>query len=262
MMKKQILSFCLGIYLSVVPIYNPAETQKTIVPSTAHYNPQYVTSVISSSVSNFDLSKGFAEIYTLIERKLRDFSSGNDLSEGQSLESLVAEYDIAQGHKLVIEKSRRRLAVYGFSNKFDQEILLKEYPIVLGLHPEGDKEVMGDRKTPEGEFYIAQKNPHSQFYKSLLLNYPNLEDISRGLRDGLITKSEAARLTRANQNCQSVPSNTRLGGIIEIHGKRFGSRDWTFGCVSLSDEDTDEVYRFAYSGCRKGQPRTKVIINP
>jgi hypothetical protein len=68
--------------------------------------------------------------------------------------------------------------------------LVRTYRVGLGLSPVEDKIRAGDRRTPEGEFYICMKNSHSQFYLSLGLSYPNQKHAERGLRDGLITRGQ------------------------------------------------------------------------
>ena len=56
---------------------------------------------------------------------------------------------------IVIRKKDRVLEL------FDAGRLIKSYTIVLGFAPDGDKEIEGDGKTPEGEFYLFTKNPAS-----------------------------------------------------------------------------------------------------
>jgi lipoprotein-anchoring transpeptidase ErfK/SrfK len=42
----------------------------------------------------------------------------------------------------------------------------------------------------------------------------------------------------------------RIGGLIEIHGEGGQGRDWTNGCVALSNRDMDEVFALARVGTR------------
>ena len=49
---------------------------------------------------------------------------------------------------LVLVKSARTLTVFSQSKK------VKTYYVALGKHPVGKKEFEGDRKTPEGLYYI------------------------------------------------------------------------------------------------------------
>src|SRR5262245_22651122 len=63
--------------------------------------------------------------------------------------------------RIVVEKAKRLLTVYS------TEKVVKTYRIALGLSPVEDKIRAGDRRTPEGDFYICIKNPKSKFYLSL-----------------------------------------------------------------------------------------------
>jgi len=140
--------------------------------------------------------------------------------------------------RLVVDKSDSRLSVYA------NDALLKTYAVLQGRVPEKDKEVEGDLATPEGEFYICRKNPTSAFHKFLLISYPSKEDAERGLRRNLITPGEYRRIIEANENRAAPPQDTRLGSNIGIHG----GACWTLGCISLTDEEIDELYGYVDTG--------------
>jgi lipoprotein-anchoring transpeptidase ErfK/SrfK len=137
--------------------------------------------------------------------------------------------------RIVVSKSRRRLELYADGH------VVRTYTVALGLSPTDDKERQGDRRTPEGDFYVCMKNDRSQFYLSLGLSYPNEEDAARGLRDGLITKAQHAAIVRAIQHKQKPPWNTPLGGEVMLHGGGTGT-DWTWGCVALANPDIKELF--------------------
>ena len=119
--------------------------------------------------------------------------------------------------------------------------LVRTYRVGLGLSPIGDKIQEGDRRTPEGDFYIFTKNDKSHYYLSLGISYPNATHAARGLRDGLITKAQYDTIIEALNARKAPPQNTKLGGEIYIHGN--GSRnDWTWGCVALEDADIRELF--------------------
>jgi murein L,D-transpeptidase YafK len=118
---------------------------------------------------------------------------------------------------------------------FHHAKLLKSYDIGLGFAPEGHKEFEGDGKTPEGQYYISHKNPNSRFHLSLGISYPNPADKAFAEAQG---KSP--------------------GGDIFIHGGPKGpvnTRDWTWGCVALTDEEMEEVYSMV-------NPGTPIFILP
>jgi murein L,D-transpeptidase YafK len=113
---------------------------------------------------------------------------------------------------IVVKKGRRELLLYS------NDKLLRTYHVGLGLSPVGDKARAGDRRTPEGDFYIFVKNDKSAFYLSLGLSYPNAPHAERGLRDRLINRSQYEAIIRALKARKTPPQNTRLGGDIYIHG--------------------------------------------
>ena len=137
--------------------------------------------------------------------------------------------------KIVIKKGQRQLLL------LSADKLVRTYRIGLGLSPVGDKVRQGDRRTPEGEFYIFTKNDKSAFYLSLGLSYPNAAHAERGLRDGLITKAQYDAIMRALRAKKGPPQNTRLGGDIYIHGNGAQS-DWTWGCAALDNEEMLEFF--------------------
>ncbi|MDT7605334.1 MAG: hypothetical protein QOF61_3331 [Acidobacteriota bacterium] len=137
--------------------------------------------------------------------------------------------------KIIVSKSKRRLELYSEGR------VVRSYRVALGKNSVDDKEREGDRRTPEGEFYVCVKNAASKFYLSLGLSYPNREDAERGLRDHLITQTERDRIVEALDRNLRPPWNTALGGEIFIHGGGSAS-DWTWGCVALDDADIKELF--------------------
>jgi murein L,D-transpeptidase YafK len=137
--------------------------------------------------------------------------------------------------KIVVEKAARRLSLYSDGR------VVRTYKIALGTNPVDDKIRQGDRATPEGDFYVCVKNARSNFYLSLGLSYPNLEDAERGLRDKLITRAQRDAIARAIKNRRRPPWDTALGGEIFIHGGGTDG-DWTFGCVALANPDIKELF--------------------
>jgi murein L,D-transpeptidase YafK len=113
---------------------------------------------------------------------------------------------------------------------------LKTYKVALGGQPVGAKQQQGDHKTPEGTYLIDAKNAHSQFYRALHLSYPNAQD-----------RLQARKL------------GVSPGGDVEIHGlgKKYGwigarhrLSDWTDGCVAVTNEEIEEIFRLVPAGTR------------
>jgi len=150
--------------------------------------------------------------------------------------------------RIVVKKEERKLFLYSGDK------LVHTYRVGLGLNPLGDKVRQGDRRTPEGDFYIFAKNDKSAFYLSLGISYPNANHAARGLRDGLIDRTQYDTIMQALNAHRAPPQNTKLGGDIYIHGN--GSRsDWTWGCVALEDADIRELFNAVTVG-------TPVTIKP
>jgi len=145
--------------------------------------------------------------------------------------------------RIIVDKQARELYLYS------GESLVRTYPVKLGLNPVDDKERQGDRRTPEGFFYVCLKNPHSRFHLSLGLSYPNLEDAERGLKNKLITQAQYDTIARKIAQGHIPPWDTALGGEIFIHGKA-EAWDWTYGCVALTDRDIEELFRVVPVGTR------------
>lgn len=137
--------------------------------------------------------------------------------------------------RIVVYKSARKLEFYS------DHTLLRTYRIGLGFNPVPDKQKEGDGATPEGDFYIFVKNNQSSYFLSLGVSYPNIEDADRGLREGLINRTQYDTIIEAIHKKVAPPQYTKLGGLIYIHGHG-SSRDWTWGCVALENADIKELY--------------------
>ncbi|MEX0967197.1 MAG: L,D-transpeptidase [Bacteroidia bacterium] len=133
-----------------------------------------------------------------------------------------------------ISKSKRVLAL------MEDTHLLKRYPVVLGFNPTDDKLREGDGCTPEGTFKIRDLYPHRSWSKFIWIDYPN---------DASWEKHEAAKAGG------SIPAESAIGGEVGIHGVPAGSdflitmkEDWTLGCISLKNDDVDELYKYVQQG--------------
>jgi hypothetical protein len=136
---------------------------------------------------------------------------------------------------VVVTKSLRRMTFCNGSTA------VQSFCIGLGASPVLDKEREGDRRTPEGIFYIPRKINPSQFYKAFLISYPDIADAQRGLSQGLITQSEHDAIVAAQNARREPPQHTALGGLIEIHGGGAGT-DWTWGCMASDNTTVDYLW--------------------
>jgi murein L,D-transpeptidase YafK len=125
-------------------------------------------------------------------------------------------------NRVSVKKSERRLYLY------DHDRELGSFRICLGLNPEGHKEREGDFRTPEGRYFLARRNAHSEYFLSIQISYPNLDDLRRARSRGWAP-----------------------GGSVMIHGlpnaphhslDYYLHNDWTNGCIALSNSDMLEVW--------------------
>lgn len=125
---------------------------------------------------------------------------------------------------------------------FYKHKLIRRYRAVFGPNPGLNKQMEGDRNTPEGWFTITRLNPRSKYNKFMELSYPDekhRENFKRLKERGVI------------------PKNARIGGNVGIHGIWERGDDmielgvgWTDGCVALKNADMDELYTLVGMGTR------------
>lgn len=124
--------------------------------------------------------------------------------------------------RVVVAKKDRTLTL------MHQGKILKTYKVSLGGEPVGPKVQEGDHKTPEGTYALDRRNPKSKFYRSIHISYPNEQDRERAAELGV-----------------------SAGGDIMVHGlpNGFGwlervhlERDWTDGCIAVTDREMDEIW--------------------
>lgn len=128
---------------------------------------------------------------------------------------------------IIVDKSRHYIYVISDGRVSDS------MTCDLGYNSGHQKRVMGDGATPEGMYSVTRINLGSKFYKAMLLNYPNADDRQR---------------FQSNLSTGIIPSNSQIGGLIEIHGHGGTGRDWTDGCVAVTDQDMDRLLKIAVVG--------------
>jgi murein L,D-transpeptidase YafK len=113
--------------------------------------------------------------------------------------------------------------------------------VALGGDPIGPKTRQGDHKTPEGVYVLDFRNAHSQFYKSIHISYPSEHDRVLARQKGVSP-----------------------GGDVFVHGlpNGYGAigaahrlRDWTDGCIAVTNEEIDEIWKAVPDG-------TQIEIRP
>jgi murein L,D-transpeptidase YafK len=137
------------------------------------------------------------------------------------LPSLQAdEFPVAD--RVLIEKSERKLHLIRDGERF------RSFDIALGIRPIGDKQHEGDFKTPEGKYLLDTRNPHSDYFLSIHISYPNRDDAQQARSNG-----------------------ASPGGAIMIHGQPntptrseayYRTQDWTNGCIAVSNSDMIDIW--------------------
>ena len=126
--------------------------------------------------------------------------------------------------RIAIHKGRREMLL------LSGDAVVRQYRVALGRNPVGPKLQEGDGKTPEGHYAIDRRNPQSAYHLSLHISYPEAADRDR------------ARATGVDP-----------GGDIMIHGLKNGERregDWTQGCIAVTNEEMDEIWKLVADGTR------------
>ncbi|MEO6528914.1 MAG: L,D-transpeptidase family protein [Gemmatimonadaceae bacterium] len=134
----------------------------------------------------------------------------------------------AAADSVVVYKRERTLTLFYLG------VPVRSYFVALGSNPVGDKMRAGDQRTPEGLFYINAHNPASKYHLGLHISYPD-----------------------AAHRARSDSLGVDPGGDIMIHGlpKTFSDAgkdhrtiDWTNGCVALTNQEIEEVWRAVPDG--------------
>ncbi|MDD3775916.1 MAG: L,D-transpeptidase family protein [Sulfurovaceae bacterium] len=135
--------------------------------------------------------------------------------------------------KIVIYKSKKTMYLY------KQDKIIQKYKISLGKNGlKGHKIAEGDYKTPEGSYCIVSKKCDPRLYRSMLISYPDAQDIARAKAKGV-----------------------KPGGYITIHGQpKWNSdgrgdaytlkQDWTEGCIAIPNKAIDFLWSAVAPGVK------------
>lgn len=125
--------------------------------------------------------------------------------------------------RVVVHKGARRMEL------MSGEDVLRSYRISLGLQPRGHKEREGDFRTPEGRYYLTRRNSRSDYFLSIQVSYPNPVDVRRARENGWAPGGEIM--------IHGMPNRLK-------HDPDYYSRDWTDGCIAVSNSDMVEIWLF------------------
>jgi murein L,D-transpeptidase YafK len=130
--------------------------------------------------------------------------------------------------KVVVVKHERTLQLLSNGK------VVKAYKVALGSEPVGAKQRQGDHRTPEGMYVLDSRNAHSRFYKAIHISYPSPQDKIR-----------------------AAATHVSPGGDVYLHGlpNGYGAvgaahrlRDWTDGCIAVTDSEIDEIWSLVKNG--------------
>ena len=130
--------------------------------------------------------------------------------------------------KILVLKSARKLQLISDGKP------IKSYRISLGKQPKGPKMREGDKRTPEGLYWVDWRKKSDKFNLAMHINYPNVSDAAQARRQGL-----------------------NPGSMIMIHGtpdsednpeELFHTLDWTDGCIAMKNYEMREVWSLVKDG--------------
>ena len=121
---------------------------------------------------------------------------------------------------ILVEKSKRKMKLY------NNDKVIRVYTISLGKKPVGAKREQGDNKTPEGHYVISGRKSDSAYHLALQISYPDELDAERAHKKGM------------------DPGNRiMIHGLPDDFGTRKRTRDWTNGCIAVTNGDIEEIWR-------------------
>lgn len=157
---------------------------------------------------------------------------------------------------IIVDKQNFSLNVY------EDTVFIKSYRAVFGRNHSSPKLAVHDKATPTGKYEVFDIDTNSVYGIFILLNYPNIYDITEALRRGIITEKEFNDLRFQFFYGSAINYNPAFTDSIGIHGtgklnfilKNLPfAYNWTSGSVALSDENIWELASIIKKG-------TKVVI--
>jgi hypothetical protein len=165
--------------------------------------------------------------------RVRDIAA--DIAQRYADADNIARWQRWQRETIELSRREGRVAIVVVKDAHTMTLYLRgeavrSYTVELGFNWIVDKLQEGDGATPEGRYRVVKRmdNLSSEYYKALLIDYPNAED-----------HAEFGRLRRRGE----LPPGARIGGLIEIHGSGGRKHDWTNGCVAVTNAEMDEIFQ-------------------
>lgn len=205
----------------------PVETDLLLKQAHAFYEQgRYDQSLDASDRASQHLAAQSA----LLQRELGRYASPDRIAQWQRMARETIEW--SRNHRtsaIVISKAERSLTLYRNGRK------VLSYPVRLGFNGIKEKRYQGDGATPEGRYRVAGKRGRgqTQYFRALLLDYPNQEDRRRFLND---------------RKKGRIPALRDIGGQIEIHGVDNELMAQTLGCVMLENPQMATLFERVDAG--------------
>ena len=160
----------------------------------------------------------------LLARELGRYADAQSIRGWQTLAQQTIDW--SRTHRstaIVVSKAERVLTLYKNGNK------VLSYPVRLGFNGIREKQFQGDGATPEGRYRITDKRGagRTQFYRALVLDYPNQDD---------------RRRFALGKKVGRIPAMKQIGGQIEIHGVENEFMAQTLGCVMLENAQMSALF--------------------
>ncbi len=124
--------------------------------------------------------------------------------------------------RILVDKSDRRLLVYRDGK------LIREFRVALGRGGLAPKQRQGDGRVPEGIYLITFHNAASAFHRSLRIGYPTDEQLAVARQAGIDPGNDIM--------IHGLPN-----GVGRI-GSRHLLRDWTEGCIAVTNAEMDWLF--------------------
>jgi len=185
---------------------------------------QYVSGNVKVSEANDYIT----DSYSFARKKLTDYFK-NYQKWQEWARGTINHSRENNSYAIIVEK------IPGVCHVYYKGVKKYTFDAEFGKNWMGDKMTRGDDATPEGKYQITKKlqNGSTKYHKALMINYPNEQDLEE---------------FRSRIRSGAIPSGSKIGGLIEIHGEGGKGGNWTEGCVALRNQDMDTLYKLVGSG--------------
>ncbi len=199
----------------------PVQTDLLVKQARSFYDQHdYLRSIEAADLAGKALQVQSA----LLARELGRYADTQYIRGWQTLAQQTIDW--SRTHRstaIVVSKAERVLTLYKNGNK------VVSYPVRLGFNGIREKQFQGDGATPEGRYRITDKRGagRTQFYRALVLDYPNQNDRRRFAQGKKVGR---------------IPAMKQIGGQIEIHGVENEFMAQTLGCVMLENAQMSALF--------------------